>query len=107
MKKNILSMSWDTNIYDDNWLNKCAVGVLKKFANVSSVNHRLSLRGFSFSSVYLGDKSIVWCFDSKDDREAFVSNNFFWEDCFSSMLRWCNSLVPKQSWFGWTVEVSL
>ncbi|KAK3221146.1 hypothetical protein Dsin_015116 [Dipteronia sinensis] len=95
VKKKTLFMSWDSNIYDDNWLNKCAMGVLKKFANVSSVNHRLSLRGFSFSSVYLGDKSIVWCFDSNDDREAFVSNKFFWEDCFSYMLKWCNSLIPQ------------
>ncbi|KAK3221599.1 hypothetical protein Dsin_008624 [Dipteronia sinensis] len=68
--KKLLYVLWDSNLGDKGWLLKC--GVLKDFVNVYSVNHRLSSRGFSFSSSYLGDKSIVWCFDSEDQREAFI-----------------------------------
>ncbi|KAK3219224.1 hypothetical protein Dsin_013194 [Dipteronia sinensis] len=41
-----LMMTWDPCQVDQNWLNSCAVGVLKEFATVSSVNNRLKNKDF-------------------------------------------------------------
>ncbi|KAK1577023.1 hypothetical protein Q3G72_018522 [Acer saccharum] len=41
----VWEMAWNNKDNEDEWLSKYAIGVLKEFANVSSVNHRLSSRG--------------------------------------------------------------
>ena len=56
--------------------------------------------GFTFSSSYLGDKSILWCLDSVSHKEAFIFNRFMWEDSFSAMVRWSESVIP-QSRLAW------
>ncbi|KAK1556793.1 hypothetical protein Q3G72_012171 [Acer saccharum] len=88
-------MSWSRNQRDSEWLKKCAVGVLKVFSNVSFVNSKLSTRGFSFSSVFLGEKCVLWFFDMVVERDGFIRNKFFWEDCFVSMQSWTDSFLPK------------
>ncbi|KAI9196934.1 hypothetical protein LWI28_028272 [Acer negundo] len=93
----IVSMVWNYKRKEDDLLSKCTMGSLKVFTNVSMVNERLSSRGFIFSSAYLGDKYIVWNFESENERKGFIRNMFFWEDCFSSMSRWCNSFMPNTS----------
>ncbi|KAK3204151.1 hypothetical protein Dsin_018197 [Dipteronia sinensis] len=90
-----LNMSWKRQATVEDWLVRSAVSVLKKFANFSSVNKRLSKKGISFPSTYLGDKSIMWCFDSKADREGFMRDHFFWNDCFTSISRWSEALIPQ------------
>ncbi|KAK0572105.1 hypothetical protein LWI29_026222 [Acer saccharum] len=97
-------MSWKSEKGVEEWLSRCAVGVLKTFANISSVSKRLSNRGISFSSSYIGDKSILYCFDLEIDRDSFLSNRFFWDDCFSSFSRWSEILIPKTR-LAW-IEVS-
>ncbi|KAK1571163.1 hypothetical protein Q3G72_012814 [Acer saccharum] len=98
------NMSWKSEKGVEEWLSRCAVGVLKKFANISSVSKRLSNKGISFSSSYIGDKSILYCFDSEIDKDSFLSNRFFWDDCFSSFSRWSEILIP-QTRLAW-IEVS-
>ncbi|KAK3218660.1 hypothetical protein Dsin_012630 [Dipteronia sinensis] len=82
------------------WLSNCAIGVLMEFTDVGSVIKRLRSRGFSFSSKYLGDKSVLWCFESEIEMEGFINDMFFWDDMFSTMSRWSNSFTPKSrlSW---------
>ncbi|KAK3231711.1 hypothetical protein Dsin_003592 [Dipteronia sinensis] len=55
----IASLLWDNKSGEGNWLDKCAVGELNQFSSMSKVNQRLTSRGFSFTSSYLGDKNIV------------------------------------------------
>ncbi|KAK3218944.1 hypothetical protein Dsin_012914 [Dipteronia sinensis] len=88
-------MFWDGSKLEANWLSKCAVGVLKGFDNVSSVNYRLINRGVSFSASYLGDKFILWKFESEDDCLDFINNRFYWDDCFSLMEKWWFSLIAR------------
>ncbi|KAK1591497.1 hypothetical protein Q3G72_008667 [Acer saccharum] len=83
-----LSMSWGGHNRMDDWLSKSAVGTLKQFESVESVNQKLEARGFNFSSTFMGGKQIVWSFESTCDRDGFISNSFFWRDCFSSMEAW-------------------
>ena len=90
-----MSISWKSLRSNEEWLSRCAIGILKDFSSVSSVNSRLSSRDFPFSSHYLGDKSILWCFESSMDKEGFIKNRFFWGDCFSSMIGWSDKMVPK------------
>ncbi|KAK1582776.1 hypothetical protein Q3G72_018150 [Acer saccharum] len=83
-----LSMSWGGHYEMEDWLSKSAVGTLKQFESVESVNQKLEARGFNFSSTFMGGKQIVWSFESTCDRDGFISNSFFWRDCFSSMEAW-------------------
>ena len=85
--ENVIEMSWNSNNNKDECLSRCVVGTLKVFTNVSSVNLRLRSRGFSFSSMYLGDKSILWVFESEFEREGFMNNRFLWDDILSSMMK--------------------
>ncbi|KAK1566787.1 hypothetical protein Q3G72_020386 [Acer saccharum] len=70
-------MYWEGSKVDDGWPEKCVVGVLRGFDEISSVNYRLTNRGFSLSSSYLGDKLILWEFDSEEDCNGFINNRFF------------------------------
>ncbi|KAK2648768.1 hypothetical protein Ddye_016257 [Dipteronia dyeriana] len=88
-------MSWNDQNNEDEWLSRCAVGILKDFTNMERVNHRLSSRGFSFCLTYLGDKLVLWCFDSDIERDGFVKNKFFWDDRFSSMAKWSSKFTPQ------------
>ncbi|KAK1567397.1 hypothetical protein Q3G72_011649 [Acer saccharum] len=83
----VWEMSWNSKDNEDKWLSKCAIGVLKEFVNISSVNHRLCSRGLSFSSKYMGDKRILWIFDSEVERDGFVQSQFLWDDKFNSMVK--------------------
>ncbi|KAK0576403.1 hypothetical protein LWI29_016889 [Acer saccharum] len=104
-------MKWEGNQHSTDWLFKSALGVLKQFSDLSTVNQRLLSRDFSFSSHFLGDKRIVWQFDSETDCIGFIKNRFFWDDCFMSMefcppdavarsrLRWVDVYgVPLRCW---------
>ncbi|KAI9195244.1 hypothetical protein LWI28_013110 [Acer negundo] len=71
------------------------MGILKEFSNLSSASSMLSNRGFSFSSHYLGDKMILWNFESIYKMEGFVMNQFFWDDKFASISKWFNAFVPQ------------
>ncbi|KAK1553428.1 hypothetical protein Q3G72_034869 [Acer saccharum] len=106
-----IRMKWDGNQGSAGWLAKSALGVLKQFKDLSAVNQRLLSRGFIFSSHFLGDKRIVWQFNSEIDCIGFIKNQFFWEDCFLSMdicpldvvarsrLRWVELFgVPLRCW---------
>ena len=73
----VWEMAWNNKDNEDEWLSKCAIGVLKEFANVSSVNHRLSSRGISFSSKYLGDKCILWIFVSEMEGMVLLRVDFY------------------------------
>ncbi|KAK3198650.1 hypothetical protein Dsin_022065 [Dipteronia sinensis] len=42
----------------------------------------------------------MWTFNSEPCREDFIDKRFLWEDSFSSMVRWSDSLVP-QSRIAW------
>ncbi|KAK3217761.1 hypothetical protein Dsin_011731 [Dipteronia sinensis] len=93
-------MSWQQQSGVDDWLSRFPVGVLRMFANISSVNRRLNNRGISFASMYLSDKSLLWCFESGVERDRFLRNYFISEDCFISMSIWSNYLVQmfKLTW---------
>ncbi|KAK1577399.1 hypothetical protein Q3G72_021458 [Acer saccharum] len=88
-------MSWNEKGSSEEWLNRCAVGIMKEFASTTSVNQRLGSRGFSFTSSYVGEKSILWCFKSVKERDDFMRNRSLCDDVFSSMSRWSNAIVPK------------
>ncbi|KAK0602078.1 hypothetical protein LWI29_030135 [Acer saccharum] len=95
LSEKMVSMSWDFRKYDKAWLNRCAIGILKEFKEVSLVCRRLSLRDIAFSSLYLGDKSVLWTFESEFLRDRFIADRGEWGDCFSSMVRWSDSLVVQ------------
>ncbi|KAK3172226.1 hypothetical protein Dsin_032951 [Dipteronia sinensis] len=65
------------------------------FTSVSNVNNRLRTRGLSFSSIYLGDKSILWKFGSEFERDYFVNSRFLWDDRFDSIRKWADTLNPQ------------
>ncbi|KAK3183371.1 hypothetical protein Dsin_030657 [Dipteronia sinensis] len=88
-------MTWESGLNKEAWLSKCAIGVLKHFSNVSYVVDRLQGKGCSFSSSYLGDKSILWEFYSASDRDMFIIKQALWNDCFSMMGRWSRDLLPQ------------
>ncbi|KAI9197945.1 hypothetical protein LWI28_007187 [Acer negundo] len=72
--KKLLSMLWDSNFGDVSWLSKCAMGVLKDFVNVSSMNQR-------------------WC-NSHVPQARLV-----WMECIGVPLNvWCNSFFMKLGW---------
>ncbi|KAK3219656.1 hypothetical protein Dsin_013626 [Dipteronia sinensis] len=88
-------MFWDGSKTEVRWLEKCAVGVLRSFDDVSSVNDRLTNEGLSFSSSYLGDKYVLWEFDSEKECCEFINNRFLWDDRFSIMEKWSSSITMK------------
>ncbi|KAK3218697.1 hypothetical protein Dsin_012667 [Dipteronia sinensis] len=89
------TMNWSSQEIDQVWIKRCAVGILKHFSDVSSVNKRLRCRGFKFTSAYIVDKSILWCFDSKSEKDGFKRSQFFWDDHFSSVVNWSDSIIPQ------------
>ncbi|KAK2654770.1 hypothetical protein Ddye_014626 [Dipteronia dyeriana] len=94
-EENMASMPWSRPKEVDEWVSRCAVGIFREFSHVKTVNQRLDSCGFRFYSSYLGDKSILWVFESECKREGFIKNSLFWNDCFCSMTRWCDSLRAK------------
>ncbi|KAK3229528.1 hypothetical protein Dsin_001409 [Dipteronia sinensis] len=64
-EEKVITMSLDGLKSEKEWLERCAVGVLKSFSNISKVNQRLDSIGFVYSTKYLGDKSILWIFETK------------------------------------------
>ncbi|KAI9177486.1 hypothetical protein LWI28_015800 [Acer negundo] len=72
-------MYWEGSKANSGWLEKCMVGVLRGFDEISSVNYRLTNRGFSFSSSYLGNKLVLWEFDSEEgclDKIKVIKSRF-------------------------------
>ncbi|KAK4856975.1 hypothetical protein QYF36_023303 [Acer negundo] len=60
------------NLSDDKWLENCAVRVLKEFSNVSKVNNRLVIRGFSCLASYLGGRFVLWSFELVYECKSFI-----------------------------------
>ncbi|KAK3200233.1 hypothetical protein Dsin_023648 [Dipteronia sinensis] len=89
------TMYWGGRRENVEWLARCAVGVMKVFSDLSSVNNRLKSRDVAFMSSFLGDNFIVWSFESENERKGFINDRFLWDDCFSSMIRWCEAFVPQ------------
>ena len=81
------------------------MGTLRNFSTVSFVNKRLISKGWSFSSSYYRDKCILWKFDSVSNVDYFINNQYFWEDCFSSMVKWSKVCTP-QSRLSWLLVSS-
>ena len=73
----LLSMSWRKHKQNSDRLSNCAIGSLKEFSFVSNVNKRLRDKDYSFSSSYIGDRSILWQFDSEIEKIGFIRNPFF------------------------------
>ncbi|TXG68977.1 hypothetical protein EZV62_003912 [Acer yangbiense] len=95
-------ISWDGGYEEEEWLAKSAVGVLKKFGSLEVVNQKLMDRGYTVSSTYIGGKHILWSFESSFDRDGFVSNSFFWRECFSSMKAWSKQpKIPSMDKIRW------
>ncbi|KAK0599458.1 hypothetical protein LWI29_005471 [Acer saccharum] len=90
-------MSWKIQNEVEEWLTRSAVGFLRDFSDVNSVNLKLEARGFTFTSTYLGGKCVVWTFESELDRDGFIRNRFFWSDSFISMSLWNESFVALGS----------
>ncbi|KAK2639074.1 hypothetical protein Ddye_026869 [Dipteronia dyeriana] len=80
------------------------VGVMRNFGNITRVKKRLWNRGFSFTTKFLGGKAILWSFESIQECEGFIRNNFFWKDLFLSMEKWSvvRSFDQKPVWFNFT-----
>ncbi|KAK1572422.1 hypothetical protein Q3G72_032449 [Acer saccharum] len=92
---NVKEANWDGARDDASWLSKCAVGTLMRFDKVSKVNQHLANRGITFNSLYIGEKFILWRFNSEQDCEFFIKNSFIWEDSFLSMEQWSSSMVAS------------
>ncbi|KAK1565073.1 hypothetical protein Q3G72_018124 [Acer saccharum] len=90
-----ISMTWDSVDKEDLWLSRCTIGVLKKFTEVAYMISRVRLKGFSFQTNYLGDKLIIWRFDSVEEKIRFMSESSLWEDYFVSMNEWSDEHIPK------------
>ncbi|KAK1551935.1 hypothetical protein Q3G72_007644 [Acer saccharum] len=89
--------------------NKMCGWHIEIFFYSASVNSRLSSRGFSFLVNYLGDKSVLWLFESELDKEGFIKNRFFWDDCFESMNNWLDAFSSnyKTTWINFQKSVSI
>ncbi|KAK1580845.1 hypothetical protein Q3G72_000606 [Acer saccharum] len=96
----LVRMSWDDTRCEVGGLSNCVVRVLKDFSSVSATNARLSSKGFSFSSNYLGGKKVLWQFEYEYDNIGFINNMFYWDDCFLTMERWSMEATPlsKPMW---------
>ncbi|KAK1553710.1 hypothetical protein Q3G72_002440 [Acer saccharum] len=81
--KRVELVKWEEEIFDSSWISLCAVGVFKKFFDVSSMIKRCSERNIQLSSFYLGDKNILWRFNSVEVRNTFIRRRDLWEDFFS------------------------
>ncbi|KAI9156951.1 hypothetical protein LWI28_014588 [Acer negundo] len=92
--KNV-KISWLERKEEREWISRCAIGTLYVFSNYDGARKRLKDRGYSVKTSYLGDNHILWCFETKTDRDGFLANRFFWEDCFSSMNKWNVSYISK------------
>ncbi|KAK3205218.1 hypothetical protein Dsin_019264 [Dipteronia sinensis] len=90
-----LSLNWNVQLKDSFWLQKCSFGILKSFSNVSALNAKLESKGWYFSSLYYGDKCILWSFELEQVKEDFIKSYFLWDDIFLSMMRWLDAIVPK------------
>ncbi|KAK0603426.1 hypothetical protein LWI29_004878 [Acer saccharum] len=86
---------WEGSSEGQKWLNKCAVGTLRRFDKVSRVNRELQNRGIAFKASYLGDKFILWRFEDEQTCLSFIKNRSAWEDNFSSMSQWRATTVAK------------
>ncbi|KAK3221459.1 hypothetical protein Dsin_008484 [Dipteronia sinensis] len=93
--KNLVRVKWESNLKSEKWLSKCSIGGLRSFSNVERVNSRLAYMGFAFSRAYVGDKMILWRFDSEMDCVGFIRNRFFWADSFEWMKEGTSELVPR------------
>ena len=71
------TMQWKKQPDNEDWLARSFIGVLKEFSSVNKVSRRLISRDYSFSSSYLGDENILWCFESELEMEGFLKNRFF------------------------------
>ncbi|KAK0576328.1 hypothetical protein LWI29_015504 [Acer saccharum] len=67
-------MSWSGSFEEEEWLAKSAVGVLKDFGNLESVNKKLEDRSFMYSLTYMGGKHIMWSFESSYERDGFLGS---------------------------------
>ncbi|KAK3224853.1 hypothetical protein Dsin_004715 [Dipteronia sinensis] len=87
---------------DQVWLSCSAVGILKDFKEVSRVKTRLQNGGIEFTSTYLGDKCILWCFDCELIKDRFIKDRGLWDDCFSIMVGWSEVLSThaKLAWIN-------
>ncbi|KAK1559892.1 hypothetical protein Q3G72_019603 [Acer saccharum] len=90
------SVAWKKNHNAELGLSRCAIGVFKDFISISPVSSRLAKRDIPFSASYVGDKYVLWRFESEVDMVGFIKNRFFWDDCFTSMSRWFESWTPKR-----------
>ena len=59
------------------------------------MNNHLNAKGFEFTSSYLGDKCILWRFESVAQKEEFIHSRRLWNDVFSAMVRLIESLTPQ------------
>ncbi|KAK2634494.1 hypothetical protein Ddye_029286 [Dipteronia dyeriana] len=78
-------------------------GVLKTFREVSPVVKGLTDRKIWSSSVYIGDKNILWSFKSIKDRDEFINSRGYGSISFPL---WEYGRMPsllKQDWHGWNL----
>ncbi|KAK1576752.1 hypothetical protein Q3G72_016228 [Acer saccharum] len=71
-------MSWLGYREDEEWLSRCAVGTMKDFMSVQSINKKLEDRGFVFSSSYMGRGLCSFLRDLRG-IEAVEANARMWE----------------------------
>jgi hypothetical protein len=93
-------VKWEEESSEDSWLKYCAVGVLKTFADVYPLIKGLLDLQIKSSSFYMGDKNILWIFNSITERDDFIRRRCLWEGFFSSMGNW-NPAVTPQSRLVW------
>ncbi|KAK1558634.1 hypothetical protein Q3G72_004836 [Acer saccharum] len=92
-------MKWDEDSVDGSWLKCCAVGVLKSFSDIQPLIKGLQKIQIQSSSFYLGDKNILWVFNSTRDRDSFIRKKLLWEDFFSSVGLWTKAITPQSRLF--------
>ncbi|KAK3221733.1 hypothetical protein Dsin_008758 [Dipteronia sinensis] len=44
---------------------------------------------------YIGDKNVLWTFQTIRDRDTFISSRAIWEDLFSSVGLWSIAITPQ------------
>lgn len=91
----VIETFWDGDKNNVSWLSKCAVGTLKRIDKVFRTNQRLVSRGYVFKASYLGEKFILWRFDSESACKSFINNRPLWEDNFSVMEEWSSKVVVE------------
>ncbi|KAK3200495.1 hypothetical protein Dsin_023910 [Dipteronia sinensis] len=100
----VVSIHWKSSQITGEWLDKCVVGELTEFKSVIQVFNRLQNRGIAFSPYYLGNKTILWAFESFSEAETFARSRFLWDDCFNSVNSWSmeNNTFTRLAWFDFT-----